>query len=174
MSSSTSIASIYKTAHGLEVGQIVTITFSGDGAHKSGTYTIVNKQNDHFEVTITDTHIQTTLACTYYLGTSKHKLYNLVDHTFVFSGEILLDITYLVQFTDLPPVFQRYVTSRAASRAAAQLVSNPELVKLLQNQEALTRASVMEYETQQGDHSYMGWGHNTSYSSYQPYKALRR
>ena len=102
------------------------------------------------------------------------KLYNLVDHTDVFSGEILLDITYLVQFTDLPPVFQRYVTSRAASRAAAQLVSNPELVKLLQNQEALTRASVMEYETQQGDHSYMGWGHNTSYSSYQPYKALRR
>ena len=71
-------------------------------------------------------------------------------------------------------MFQRYVTSRAASRAAAQLVSNPELVKLLQNQEALTRASVMEYETQQGDHSYMGWGHNTSYSSYQPYKALRR
>ena len=102
------------------------------------------------------------------------KLYNLVDHTNVFSGEILLDITYLVQFTDLPPVFQRYVTSRAASRAAAQLVSNPELVKLLQSQEALTRASVMEYETQQGDHSYMGWGHNTSYSSYQPYKALRR
>ena len=102
------------------------------------------------------------------------KLYNLVDHTFIFSGEVLLDVTRLVQFVDLPPVFQRYIISRASSRAAAQLVSNPELVTLLQTQEALSRASVMEYETQQGDHSFMGWGHNTSYSPYQPYKALRR
>ena len=102
------------------------------------------------------------------------KLYDLVNHTYVLGGEVSLDVTRLVQFVDLPPVFQRYVISRAASRAAVQLVSNAELVKLLQTQEAYARASVMEYETQQGDHSYMGWDHNSSYRSYQPYKALRR
>ena len=180
-SGNPTLATINSTSHGLSVGDIITINFSGDGAYLSGTYSVhslpvSSESNNIFFLAIPNApNLQSSgLTCTYYLGTSKYKLYNLVDHTFVFSGEILLDITYLVQFTDLPPVFQRYVTSRAASRAAAQLVSNPELVKLLQNQEALTRASVMEYETQQGDHSYMGWGHNTSYSSYQPYKALRR
>jgi len=102
------------------------------------------------------------------------KLYDLVNHTFIFDTEVLLDITSLVQFDDLPPVFQRYVISRAASRAAVQLVSNADLVKLLQTQEAYARASVLEYETQQGDHSFMGWDHNSNYRAYQPYKALRR
>ena len=102
------------------------------------------------------------------------KLYDLVNHTYIFSDDVLLDTTRLVQFNDLPPVFQRYVISRAATRAAVQLVSNADLVTLLQSQEAFARASVMEYETQQGDHSFMGWEHNTTYRSYQPYKALRR
>ena len=58
--------------------------------------------------------------------------------------------------------------------AATQLVANPQLVRLLENQEVYTRAACMEYECQQGDHTYLGFSHDTYYKSYKPANALRR
>ncbi len=101
-------------------------------------------------------------------------LYDLVDHTDVFDHDMELDIVYLYNFTDVPSAFQRYIISRASTRAATQLVTNPELVKLLQQQEVLARATLIEYETQQGDHSFFGVPHNSGYRSYQPYNSLIR
>ena len=74
----------------------------------------------------------------------------------------------------LPSVFQRYITTRAASRAATQLVSNPQLVQLLGQQEAMTRAACIEYECNQGDHNFMGFPRETYYQTYQPFHVLRR
>ena len=102
------------------------------------------------------------------------RLYDLVKHTDVFTSDVELDITWLWEFEDLPLPFKRYITYRAAGRAATQLVSNPQLVQLLQQQEGQSRAICMEYECQQGDHSYMGWDHHSTYHAYQPYKALQR
>ncbi len=102
------------------------------------------------------------------------RLYDLVDHTDQFEEKINLDIVTLYSFEDVPPVFQRYITCKASTIAAAQLVSNKELVSLLNDKEAFTRASVIEYECNQGDHSYMGFSHNNSYRPYQPYNALIR
>ena len=102
------------------------------------------------------------------------KLYDLVNHTDVFDHDLELDIVYLYTFTDIPSVFQRYIIARASTRAATQLVSNSELVKLLQGQEGLARASLMEYECNQGDHSFLGWPKNSSYRAYQPYRSLIR
>ena len=102
------------------------------------------------------------------------RLYDLVDHTDEFSGALYLDIVSLYQFNDLPNVFQRYITYRASVRAAAQLVTNPQLVQLLQQDEAKARAACMEYECNQGDHSFFGLHHESIYNSYQPYFALRR
>ena len=101
-------------------------------------------------------------------------LYNTVAHTYEFNDPFDLDVVYLWEFTDLPSVFQRYIISRASVRAATQLVNNPQLVQLLQQQEAVNRASCMEYECTQGDHSYFGLGHNQSYQSYEPFRALQR
>ena len=91
-----------------------------------------------------------------------------------FDSSLHLDITWLWPFTDLPSAFKRYIISRASVRAATQLVSNSELFKLLQVQEATTRATCIEYECNQGDHSYMGIPLGSSYKSYQPYQALCR
>jgi hypothetical protein len=102
------------------------------------------------------------------------KLYDKVNHTFVFDHDLELDVVYLYDFEDVPSVFQRYIIARSSTRAAAQLVTNPQLVKLLQQQESLARASLMDYETQQGDHSFFGWPKNSTYRSYQPYKSLIR
>ena len=102
------------------------------------------------------------------------KLYDLVDHTDEFDTDVYLDVVTLYKFEDLPNPFQRYITYRAASRAATQLVSNAQLVQLLQQQEALSRATCMEYECNQGDHNYFGFEHQTNYRSYKPTAVLAR
>ena len=102
------------------------------------------------------------------------RLYDTVNHTDVFTGDLSLDITYLWPFEDLPMAFKRYITYRASVRAATQLVANPQLVQLLQMQEMFARANCMEYECQQGDHSYFGQPQDTVYTSYKPYHTLRR
>ena len=102
------------------------------------------------------------------------RLYDKVNHTDIFSGPLLLDVVYLYTFTDIPSVFQRYIVAKSSSRAAAQLVANAETFKLLQQQEATCRAALVEYECNQGDHSFFGWQHESSYSPYQPYKSLSR
>tara|TARA_B100000161_G_scaffold65960_1_gene44718 strand:+ start:950 stop:1561 length:612 start_codon:yes stop_codon:yes gene_type:complete len=101
-------------------------------------------------------------------------LYDKQDHTDVFTADLDLDIVRLYNFEDLPIVFRRYITYRASRQAATQLVANPNLVKLLQGQESLARASLMEYECNQGDHSMFGFEDDTAYQTYQPWRNLRR
>ena len=72
------------------------------------------------------------------------KLYDKIKHTDVFDADLLLDIVRLYKFEDLPIVFRRYITNRASREAATQLVANPQLVKLLAQLEALSRAALME------------------------------
>ena len=102
------------------------------------------------------------------------KLFDLVHQTDVFTQDYYFDTISLLQFTDLPPSIQRYIIARASVRAATQLVSNADLVKLLKLEETQARANAMNYETEQGDHNFMGWPDDTSYRPYQPYKALIR
>ena len=101
-------------------------------------------------------------------------LYDKIDHTDVFTSDLDLDIVRLYNFEDLPSPFRRYITYRASRQAATQLVANPNLAQLLQGQESLARAALMEYECNQADHSMLGFEDNTTYQTYQPFKNLRR
>ena len=103
-------------------------------------------------------------------------LYDKINHTDDFSDitEIDLDVVKLYTFENLPIPFRRYITYRASTKAATQLVANPQLVKLLQGQEALARAALMEYECNQGNHSMFGFPENTVHQTYQPWRNLRR
>ena len=111
---------------------------------------------------------------TYNLVRRNGFLYDKQDHTDVFTTDLDLDIVRLYNFEDLPIVFRRYITYRASRQAATQLVANPNLVKLLQGQESLARASLMEYECNQGDHSMFGFEDDSAYQTYQPWRNLRR
>ena len=102
------------------------------------------------------------------------KLYDKLNHTYKFSGEQRFDITWLFPLDDLPLAFQRYIILRASSRAATQIITNPELTKLLAQQEAIARASCMEYECNQGDYTMFGTPERTAYSPYKPFKTLFR
>ena len=102
------------------------------------------------------------------------KLWDKVNHTFEFTGDVSCDVVYLYEFENLPPVFRRYVIYKASARAATQLIANPELVKLLTQQEAYARAACIEYECNQGNHSMLGFTDNQVYQTYQPWRALAR
>ena len=83
------------------------------------------------------------------------KLYDLINHTDTFTkGDYYIDVVTLYAFEKLPNPFQRYITYRSAARAATQLVSNPNLVKLLQEDERKMRAVCLEYDCDYGAVSY--------------------
>ena len=103
-------------------------------------------------------------------------LYDKLDHTDDWGDytTVDLDITKLFSFEDLPAVFQRYIIARASARAATQLVGNPQLAQLLQQQEGLTRAACMEYECNQGNNPMFGLPEDSVYTGYRPWTTLRR
>ena len=104
------------------------------------------------------------------------KLYDRVNHTFEYPDDdyFYVNKVKLLNFEDIPTVFQRYIIYKASGRAAVQLVSNAQLQQSLATFEAQARAACMEYECNQGDHSFFGWPDDSAYQSYQPYRSLRR
>ncbi len=104
-------------------------------------------------------------------------LYDKQSHSDDFSdhsGGIKLDITRLISYVDLPEVFKRYIIYKASVRAATQLVGNAQLAQLLAQQEALSRAAIMEYECNQGNHTMFGLPEDSVYTAYQPWRTLGR
>ena len=107
------------------------------------------------------------------------KLYDKFHHTYKFkpfgqTDTFRAEIVWLFPYEDLPSCFQRYITLRASVRAATQMVTNPELSKMLQMQESIARATCMEYECNQADASMFGLPDGSTYRSYKPFHALRR
>ena len=104
-------------------------------------------------------------------------LYDKMDHTDDWdelTDGIDLDIVRLISYVDLPEPFKRYIIYKASVRAATQLVGNPELAQLLAQQEAIARATVMEYECNQGNHTMFGLPEDSTYNAYQPWRSLGR
>ncbi len=101
-------------------------------------------------------------------------LYDKYDHTDEWDGDINLDIVKLITFEEVPSVFQRYIVARASRVAATQMVTNVQLVKLLAQQEATSRAACVEYECNQGNHNMFGLPEDSIYTAYQPWRNLRR
>ena len=105
-------------------------------------------------------------------------LYNKTDHTYNWDkwngGKVYCDVVWYWDFEDVPPTFQRYITLLASTRAATQLVSNPDLFKLLQTQVDTQRAACVQENADMGDDTFFGWPIDSVYRSYQPYRALAR
>jgi len=107
------------------------------------------------------------------------KLYDRYNHTFDITtednGEIKLDVTWHIDWVDLPVPIQDYIVSRAAVIVSSRLVGDGGQYQMLQQKEAYTRAMAMEYETQQGDYTFFGHPKGQkNYNSYQPYQTLYR
>ena len=103
------------------------------------------------------------------------KLYDKANHTYTFNGKVECDITWLFDWADLPVPIQDFITARAATVVSSRIVGDGNQYQILQQKEAFTRASAMEYECNQGDYTYFGHSGKTNrYTSYKPYNALYR
>jgi len=119
----------------------------------------------------------------------QNKLYDLTGHTFDFSDweaqkqeeykyttekGVNLDIVTLVEFEHLPAVVQRYITYRAAERAATQLVTNAELMQMIKMQTEYLRQSLIAFEADQSDANFMGYQDMQTYHTFNSFLPLMR
>ena len=103
------------------------------------------------------------------------KFYDKANHTYTFTEKVECDITWLFDWVDIPVPIADFITARAATVVSSRIVGDGNQYQILQQKEAFTRASAMEYECNQGDYTYFGHSGNTNrYTSYKPYTALYR
>ena len=105
------------------------------------------------------------------------KLYDKHNHTYKWKdGKIDCDVVWLFDWVDIPGPFQDYITARAAVLVSSRIVGDGNQYQMLQQNEAYMRSVALEYECNQGDHTFFGTPNNdpNTYTSYQPYQALRR
>ena len=101
-------------------------------------------------------------------------LYDRLNHTYIFCCPIKADVTWLLPFDTMPPVFQRYVTTTASVRVAAQMINNPQLFQLLKDRENTLRMECMNYEMEQADLNFLNQPDHSTYMSYQTMQTLNR
>ena len=102
------------------------------------------------------------------------KLYDKLNHTYKFDRKIYYDIVWKFAFEDLPHPFKQYITFKAARMIAGKMTVDVELFKVLQEQEAISRAIILEYECNQGDYNFLGYTRGTRGNNYRPFHALQR
>ena len=105
------------------------------------------------------------------------KLYDRVKHSYEFTVEQKLDVTWLFDFLELPEAFKNYITIRAANVFAGRSVGSSEAVQFGQREETIARATLLEYDTQQANYTIFADG--TGEDTYQttasrPLNALLR
>ena len=109
-----------------------------------------------------------------YLVIREGKLYDKAAHSFTFEGVQKLDVTWLFDFEELPEAAKEYITIRAGNVFAGRSVGSSEAVAFGQREEVMSRATLMEYDTQQGDYSIFNTNDGyTQYNSYNPINVLR-
>jgi len=96
------------------------------------------------------------------------KLYDKRAHTFEFDTKQVLNVVWVFDFDDIPEAFKSYITIRSANLFAGRAVGSTEQVKFGEREEAMTRAAMLEYETQQGDYNMLGTADNRNYRTYRP------
>ena len=103
----------------------------------------------------------------------QHHKYDLSD---ISGDNVECDIVWEFDWVDLPQPIQDYITARASTFVSQRTIGDQSQYQMLQQQEALSRALALEYETQQGQFTFFGHpqGLTNYYQSYQPFHALQR
>lgn len=102
------------------------------------------------------------------------KLYDKAAHSYYWNGVQNLDVVWLFDFDELPEAAKEYITIRAGNVFAGRSVGSSEAVAFGQKEEVLARATLLEYDTQQGEYNIIqnkdGY---TTYNTYRTFNAVR-
>ena len=104
------------------------------------------------------------------------KLYDKTNHTYVWSNSpVLCDVTWGFDFVDIPQPIRDFIVARASSSVCIKMVGDNDLYTMLTQREALSRASALEFDCNEGDYSIFGFPNGLNYyTSYQPFRTLTR
>lgn len=103
------------------------------------------------------------------------KLYDRINHTYTWTYDPELDVTWDLDFADIPAPIRSYITSKAATTACQRLVGDQEQYSILSRKEMMDRSTALEYDCNQGQFSFFGSQQGSNFLvSYQPYQALQR
>lgn len=105
------------------------------------------------------------------------KLYDKVNHTYTFTANSIVkcDVVWKFSFTDLPQVFQDYITQRATRVFAGRVLGSQEMVTFNAQDEALLRANCLAYDTSSSDVNIFGQENGQNlYISFTPFRAIAR
>jgi len=82
------------------------------------------------------------------------KVYDRIAHSYKFTGVQELSVTWLFDFTELPEAFKNYITIRSANVFAGRSIGSEEAVTFGQREEVIARATLLEFDTQQGNYTF--------------------
>ena len=105
------------------------------------------------------------------------KLYDKVNHTYNFPANSIVkcDVVWKFNFTDLPQVFQDYITQRATRVFAGRVLGSQEMVTFIAQDEALLRSNCLAYDTSSSDVNIFGQENGQNlYISFTPFRAIAR
>lgn len=134
------------------------------------------------EVNIANNVLQMDLNRTYTQNIDREsinrggKLYDKKKHSNKWTDETLyVDIIWYFDWKDIPDPIQAFIVARAASVVSSRIIGDGNQYQMLQQKEAFTRATAMEYECNQEDFSFFGAPKSGNYyQPYQPFHTLQR
>ena len=103
-------------------------------------------------------------------------LYDTIHHTDQWEDEKLyIDVLWEWNYEYLPQPIQSYIVARASAIFSSRVIGDGQQFQMLSQKEAYTRAMALEYECNQGDHTFFGQPQSGNYyRSYKPFNALYR
>ncbi len=104
------------------------------------------------------------------------RLYDRKAGSYQFSIDLKADVTYALEWEELPEYARQYITARAGRILQESILGSADLTKINLQQEAEVRAMFMDEETSVNDHSMIGGNPNNTvgFVPYMPTSALRR
>ena len=156
------------------------IQSEGWSFNKEYDYPLTPDSND--EVVIPNNMLQVDLNSTYTQNMDRDavnregKLYDKTAHSFVWTDETLyVDVIWYFDWTSIPTPIQAFIIAKSATIVSSRIIGDPNQYSMLQQKEALTQATALEYECNQGDYTFFGSPKGKNfYQSYQPFHTLMR
>lgn len=104
------------------------------------------------------------------------RLYDRKAGSYQFDADLRGDVTYALEWEELPEYARQYITVRAGRILQESILGSQDLTRINMQQEAEARAIFMDEETTVNDHSMIGGNPNNTvgFVPYMPTSALRR
>ena len=103
-------------------------------------------------------------------------LYDRHNNTYAFTQDLYADITFILEWEELPEYARQYITAKAGRQLQEAILGSADLSRINLTAEAEAKALFMDEETVVNDHSMLSGNPNHSgvIMTYMPAAALRR